>query len=741
MSTAVSAPVNATAAPERAREPRWERPGFVGLLAATALLYLVNLSSSGWANSFYSAAVQAGSRSWKAFFFGSSDAANFITVDKPPVSLWPMELSVRLFGLGSWAVLVPQALMGVATVAVLYAAVRRRFGPGAGLVAGAVLACTPVAVLMFRFNNPDALLALLMVCAVYAVQRSLEEGRTKWLVWAGVLFGCAFLVKTLQAFLILPPLALVYVVFAPVRLRKRLWQLALAAVALVVSGGWWVAVVQLWPASTRPYIGGSQHNSFLELTFGYNGFGRLSGNETGSVGGGMGRGQGAGQGGGMWGQTGLARLFSAQMGGQIAWLLPAALILLVAGIAVTWRTKRSDARRQALLLWGGALLITAGVFSFMAGIFHPYYNIALAPHIAAVVGMGCALLWERRRTPLAAVTLGLTVAVTAFWSYELLGRTPHWLPWLRWLVLVGGLAAGLALALVLAVAGRRMLRAMAVTAAAAGLAVSLAGPAAYAASTVSTGHTGSLPSAGPAGAGAMGGPGGPGGPGARGGRGGLGGPGMGPGMSPGMGQGGPGGAGGAGGPGGSRGGRLPGSPPAATGGIPAAPGGSATAPGGSATAPGGSATAPGGSATAPGGSPAAPGGGRGGMGGLLGGAQVSTAMKDLLTQHADDYTWVAAAIGSQNQASYQLATGRPVMAIGGFNGSDPAPVLAQFEKLVAERRIHYFIGSGGSGFGPGMGTAGTNTSAQISAWVEKTFSKKTVGGTTVYDLTSMAASQ
>ncbi|MEU1624152.1 glycosyltransferase family 39 protein [Streptomyces sp. NPDC020096] len=693
MSTAVSAPVNATAAPQRSTRPRWERPGLVGLLAATGLLYLVDLSSSGWANSFYSAAVQAGSRSWKAFFFGSSDAANFITVDKPPGSLWPMELSVRLFGLNSWAVLVPQALMGVATVAVLYAAVRRRFGPGAGLVAAAVLACTPVAVLMFRFNNPDALLALLMVCAVYAVQRALEQGRTKWLVWAGVLLGCAFLVKTLQAFLILPPLALVYVIFAPVRLRRRLWQLALAAGALVVSGGWWVAVVQLWPASSRPYIGGSQHNSFLELTFGYNGLGRLSGNETGSVGGGAGRGPGAGQGGGMWGQTGLTRLFSTQMGGQIAWLLPAALILLIAGIAVTWRAKRTDARRQALLLWGGALLMTAGVFSFMAGIFHPYYNIALAPYIAAVVGMGCALLWERRRTPLAAGTLGLTVAVTAFWSYELLGRTPHWLPWLRWVVLVGGLVAGLALAL--ALAGRRVARAVAVTAAAAGLAVSLAGPAAYAASTVSTGHTGSLPSAGPAGADVMGGPGGRGGPGGPAGPGGRGGPG---------GLGGPGGPGGAGGPGQLRGGRMPGGAPAA-----------------------------------PGGTPAAQGGGRGGMGGLLGGARVSTAMKNLLTQHADGYTWVAAAIGSQNQASYQLATGRPVMAIGGFNGSDPAPTLAEFKKLVAERKIHYFIGSGGSGFGPGMGTAGTNTSAQISAWVEKTFSKETVGGTTVYDLTAPAA--
>ncbi len=260
----------------RAEDAPWVRPAFLALLAATALLHLWNLSASGYANSFYSAAVQAGSESWKAFFFGSLDAANAITVDKPPAALWPMALSVRLFGLGSWQILVPEVLMGVGTVAVLYAAVRRRFGAGAGLIAGAVLALTPVAALMFRFNNPDALLALLMTVAVYCVLRALEResGSAKWLVWAGVAFGFAFLAKTLQAFLILPPLALVYVVCAPGGFVRRLGRLALGGLAMLVSAGWWVAVVELWPASSRPYVGGSQHNSFLELTFGYNGLGR-----------------------------------------------------------------------------------------------------------------------------------------------------------------------------------------------------------------------------------------------------------------------------------------------------------------------------------------------------------------------------------------------------------------------------------------------------------------------------------
>lgn len=284
-----------------------------------------------------------------------------------------MALSVRIFGLNSWAILVPEVLMGVATVGVLYGALRRRFSPAAGLIAGAVLALTPVAALMFRFNNPDAMLALLMTVTIYCVVRALEDGRTKWLVWAGVAVGFAFLAKTLQAFLILPPLAVVYAVCAPVRLRKRFAQLGLSAVAMVVAGGWWVAIVELWPASSRPYIGGSQNNSFLELTFGYNGLGRINGDETGSVGGGGGGGTG------QWGETGWNRMFNSEIGSQIAWLLPAALILFVAGIVLTRKARRTDLTRSSFLAWGGALLMTTIIFSYMAGIFHQYYTVALAP--------------------------------------------------------------------------------------------------------------------------------------------------------------------------------------------------------------------------------------------------------------------------------------------------------------------------------------------------------------------------
>ncbi|WP_327316248.1 ArnT family glycosyltransferase [Streptomyces sp. NBC_01235] len=697
----------------RPEDPRWARPAFLGLLAATLLLYLYNLSASGYANSFYSAAVQAGSQSWKAFFFGSLDAGNAITVDKPPASLWPMALAVRIFGLNSWAILAPEVLMGVGTVAVVYASVRRRFSPAAGLIAGAVLALTPVAALMFRFNNPDAMLALLMAVACYMVARALEDGRTKWLVWAGVAIGFAFLAKTLQAFLILPPLALVYAVCAPVSVKKRFGQLAVATGALIVSGGWWVAIVELWPASSRPYIGGSQNNSFLELTFGYNGLGRLNGEETGSVGGGGGGGNT-----GQWGETGWDRMFNSEIGGQISWLLPAALILLAGGLVATRKLKRTSTTRGLFLVWGGSLLITVVVFSYMAGIFHQYYTVALAPYMAAVIGMGAGILWEKRSEIWASITLAASVVAAAAWSYVLLNRTPDYLPWLRWLVLIGGLVAALGLTF----AGR-VNRQLALAAASVGLVAALAGPTAYTISTLQEGHTGSIVTAGPAGASMMGG----GGPGGGGGRGGFGGNGGGTGgqqgqnqqngngntQNQGQGQNQQGG-----GAGGFPGGGMPGQNQQNGNGSTQGQNQQGGMPGGQTGDGGGM-------------------GGGGGVGGLLNGASVTDEAKKLLGTDSGKYTWAAAAIGAQNAASYQLATGDAVMAIGGFNGTDPSPTLAQFKQYVADGRIHYFISSGSGG---GMGGSSSGTSSQITSWVEANFKKVTVGSATFYDLTQKASS-
>ncbi|MBR7675719.1 glycosyl transferase, partial [Streptomyces daliensis] len=389
--------------------------------------------------------------------------------------------------------------------------------------------------------------------------------------------------------------------------------------------------------------------------------------------------------------------------GQISWLLPAALILLAAGLVVTRKAARTDGERAAFLLWGGALLMTAATFSFMSGIFHEYYNIALAPYIAALVAMGAVLLWRRRAHLLASGTLALTVAVTAVWSYVLLDRAGDWLPWLRWTVLAAGAVAALAL-----LGLSRLPRRVGVGVAALGLAASVAGPVAYTLSTVDTPHTGSIITAGPSSGRGPGGMGGPGGPGGAGGGGMRGGP---PGMP-------------------GQGGQGQGQPPQ---GMPGQ-GGQAQGQGQpgqqSKGGPGQGQQGQG----MPGGAGAREGrmggGMGGGMGGLLNGASVSAKAKSRLSENADDYTWAAAAIGSQNAASYQLATGKPVMAIGGFNGSDPSPTLAQFKKYVADGKIHYFIGGSQGGPGGGQGTA-----SEISSWVTKHYEKVTVGQATFYDLT------
>ncbi|MEV4600665.1 glycosyltransferase family 39 protein [Amycolatopsis sp. NPDC049253] len=616
--TAVAIPA---ARPRRrvdAGRPRWVRPALAVLLVGTTGLYLVDLSASGWANAFYSAAAQAGAQSGKAWFFGSSDAANGITVDKTPAALWVMGLSTRLFGVNAWSVLAPQALMGVGSTYLLYATVRRTSGAAAGLLAGTVLSLTPAAALIFRFNNPDALLVLLLIAAAYGTVRAIEKAGPGWLALAGVAVGFGFLAKMLQAFLVLPALGLAYLIAAPTATGKRLLHLAGALGAVVVAAGWYVAVVALWPAADRPYIGGSQDNSLLGLTFGYNGFGRITGDETGSVGGGRGGG---------WGTTGLFRLFSSEMAGGIAWLLPAALLALGAGLWFTRRAPRTDRSRAALVIWGGWLLVTAIVFSYMGGIIHPYYTVALAPAVAALVGTAAVQLWRLRHDPAAAGVLSGGLALTAVTSYVLLIREPSWQPWLAPAVLVAGLLAAVALFFV-----GRLPRTAARGIAVLGLVTLLAASGAYTIATAATPHSGAIPSAGP---------------------------------STGRGFGG--------------------------------------------------------------------GGFRGGMaGGLLGTATPGTTLTALLKNGGSGHTWVAATVGSNNAAGYQLASGLPVLAVGGFNGTDPYPALAQFQQYVHNGQIHYFLGDGLLM----QGSSGSDDARQVAAWVAEHYRATTVDGVTVYDLTT-----
>ncbi|WP_160668679.1 glycosyltransferase family 39 protein [Pseudarthrobacter sp. ATCC 49987] len=508
-------------------QPRWVRPSAALLLVLAAVLYLWNLEATGYGNSFYAAAVQAGTKDWTALLFGSLDAGNAITVDKPPAALWIPALAGRIFGFSALSMLIPQALMGVAAVGLLYLTVKRVSGPAAGLLAGGALALTPVAALMFRFNNPDAMLILCLVLAAYLTTRAIEKAGWKWLAAAGAVIGLAFLTKMLQGFLIIPALGLAYLWAAPTTLVRRLLHLLGAAAGIAVVAGSYIALFQLTPASARPYMAGSKTNSFLELTFGYNGLGRITGSggampDFGAMPGGgampdfgamPGGGPGGGGNAGFGGTAGITRMFGTSFGGEVSWLLPAALILLVAGLWFTHREARTSATRAALLLWGGWLIGTAGIFSFMGGIVHPYYAVALAPAVAALVGIGSVELWRGRSFWPARIVLAVTVLTTSTWSAILLVRDPDWMPGLRVIIVVLGVLA--AAALLLSMDRMAALPAKLRKAATAGVLVTslLAGGLGTTAWTLATAaqpHSGAIPTSGPS-ASAMGdGKGGPG---------------------------------------------------------------------------------------------------------------------------------------------------------------------------------------------------------------------------------------
>ena len=603
----------------RPGRPAWSLPAMASITVLAAVLYTWGLSRNGMGNSFYAAAVKSGTESWRAFFFGSLDPGSFITVDKPPASLWVMELSGRIFGFSTWSMLVPQAAAGVASVLILYRVVRRWMGEVAAVLAALALALTPIAVVMFRLNNPDAFLTLLLVAAAWALWSALETARTSRLVLSGLLLGLAFTTKSLQAFIVLPAFGLVYLLCGSPRLRRRVVQLLWAGLALVVSSSWWVVIVELWPTATRPYVGGSTNNSELNLIFGYNGFGRLFGTGAGPAAGGGAFSFGSG--------TGPLRMFGDAVGGQVAWLLPLALVGLVAGLWMTRRARRADLVRAGYVLWGGWTLWTVVVFSETKGIFHPYYTVALAPGVAALAGGGAVSLWNLgRRSRWWAAVLPIGVLGSAVWAAALLRRTPGYHPGLSTAVVVGGVLAAIGLGLVLF----RVLRItwLAIPPAALAGVTLLAGPAAYSVTSVNTATGGALASAGPASAGGLGG-----------------------------------GPAGFGRFAGAQGSRLPAAfREALSSGRPR------------------------------------------GLGGFAGGeASVDKGLVSFLTAHVGSAKYLVAVSGSMTAAPFIIATGKPVVAMGGFIGSDPAPTLSQFKHLVAIGQVHYVLVGGG---GPGGALAG-----------------------------------
>ena len=633
---------------------------FGGLLLFTAIFYLWHLTINGMANSYYAVAAQAASTNWTAWLFGSLDAANFVSVDKPPISMMIMGLFGRIFGFSSWSMLLPHALAGIATVALVYLTVKRWYGARAGLIAGIVMALTPAAALMFRFNNPDSFLTLFLTASAYAFLRSFEGKRpVLWLSIAGLFTGLAFNTKMLQGLLLLPIMTIIYISFAPPKLVTRLWHLGVAGVVTAILTFWWSVLAWLTPAVNRPWVGSTNDNNIWSLIFGYNGFGRLFGHGGGPGGGAPGGGGAAnmaqigtqaaqltqmasptgmvgglgadGCGGepagvGFGGETGLLRIFNESFGPNIAWLIPVALI---GGGLVIWLLRRAPRRnkeRVGVLLWLGWLLMHVVIFSMTSGTIHPYYVVSMAPAVAALVGIGVPYIWQAytRRTKVAWI-LPLSIALTTILSIIMLGYSNYW-PWLMWLAMIAGGVATILTLLPLSQTKRlkQIILGLAITA-------GMAAPIVFSVSTVATAHSGSIPTAGP-GASAMS----------------------------------------------NTNNEL---------------------------------------------------------------ARAESTLVSFLLENRHGTTWLAAVNSANESAPIQLSSGQPVMAIGGFNGSDSTLTLSQFKQLVKQGKVRYYVVNsrqGKSGGPSGMGGPGGNS--EILLWVKSAGSKVDYGGTqyTVYDLAAAA---
>ena len=664
------------------------------LLAAFCNFY--ELQRNGFANLYYAAAIRSMLESWHNFFFVAFDPGGFVSVDKPPLGFWIQAASAKLLGYSGFSILLPEALAGVLSVGVLYLVVRRVFGVGAGLLAALFLAITPISVVTDRNNTIDSLLVLTVLLGAYAITRAAERGSLRWLLLAAVLVGLGFNIKMLEAYLVVPAFAAIYLLGAPLGWWARLWRLGLAGAVMVALSLAWVISVDLTPASARPYVGSSGTNSELDLALGYNGierllgmfFGRGGASSGGSLLSSIGNATSAGGPGGASenGAAGVFRLLNAQLGGQVSWLLALGVVgLLASGWGIRWNgqslvaharawLRSTEARRNAhltsrqgaLALWGGWAL-TMVVFFSVAGFFHTYYLSMLAPGIAALAGIGLVLLWrDYRNAPESGWRgwlLPIALVVTALVQGVILADYSGWNTWMTPLIVTGSLlVAGLLVWRRLADRAedgsvtRRL--PVALLATALGVALLLVGPTTWVGVSLANGAGGGLPTAGPTATLAQ--------------RGRLGGA-VTNGNAP---------QGFGGFPRGSRGGNPP-----AFSGLGGPPQNGAGLANGAAATVGGQAL------------------------------QVNQQLLAYLEAHRGLATYLFAASSSQTAAPYIIVSGQPVMALGGFNGSDQILSLSQLQALVRAGTVRYFLLDGGGFGGPGGGGAGGGN-AQLTQWVQ-----------------------
>ena len=660
-------------------------PELGALIGLTAVLNLWALGQNGWANTYYSAAVRSMSTSWHNFLYASLDQSGVMTVDKPPLALWVQALSVRVFGYHPLSILVPDALIGVVTVVLLYDLVRRLFGRFAGFIAGFALASTPITVAMSRHNNPDALLALCAVAALWFVVRAFEDGRTRWIVWAGVMVGLGFETKMGIALVVVPGIVAAWLWVAPAGWRRAARQLLAGGAAMLIVGGAWPLLVWLTPAADRPWISGTSDNSIFQLIFSYNGLGRIDGQEGGPT---------AFGGGGVFaGSTGPLRLLNASLGGQDGWLLGVALVGGLA-ILVSTRLRRSDRRTGWLIAVGGSFLATAVLFSIAQGIFHPYYVSLLAPFVAALVGASVGQLAAGKLgPPFVAV---LVIAAGVICEIAVLGDYTGQLDWLVPVLIVVGVLASVAL---LAASNARV-RAVALSAAIAAL---LVAPTIWAFDTLDYATQGTFPAGGP--------------------------------QADNTAAGGGGFGGGFGGAGARRfgGGRRP----AGAGGFNPGAAGAGAAPQGGVSALFSGQGAGGGTARA--------GRGFGGFAGRGGFGGANVVPSDVLS-YTKAHGGGTVAVSSQGTAATAIIDDDAnVAGIGGFSGNESDPTIAWFAGEVRSGHIRWVYEVGSSAFGaPSDGRAGATvvlnavTQACRAVDTDSTGSATTSGGT-LYDCAGKAA--